>query len=57
MGMQNQYTSSLTDKYLGKIRMKNFFSVSHLPEKKSWRIFYFHFLVCKEIDDSIASIY
>lgn len=33
MGMQNQYTSSLTDKYLGKIRMKNFFSVSQLQKK------------------------
>lgn len=33
MGMQNQCTSSLTDKYLSKIRMEGFFSVSHLREK------------------------
>lgn len=44
MGMQNQYTSSLTDKYLGKIRMKNFFSVSQLQKKKKNHQEYFAFI-------------
>lgn len=33
MGMQSQYMSSLTDKYLKKIRIKSSFTVSHLAEK------------------------